>query len=272
MPHWCSTLGVSDLGYPEEPALLLPHDEQRRPYGYRHRRLASRLSGQSGLDAVNWTIQYDRCMSGTADDEQKRRLTARGIRTKNRIVSVAADLIRVKGVDATTMDDVRAASGTSKSQIYHHFRDKNDLVMDVIEYVGDRIISRETDSLGRVSTLSGLRRWRDALVHANDLRHGAYGCALGSLAGDVADHDEAARAALARLFRSWATLISEALKRMQETGALKPDVDTDYLADGLLAALQGGYLLAQTAGDSAPMARALDMTLDYIATLSATTR
>lgn len=187
-------------------------------------------------------------------------------------MSAAADLMQVKGVDATTMDDVRAASGTSKSQIYHHFRDKNELVMDVIEYVGDLVISRETDSLGRVSSLNGLRRWRDALIQANDLRHGAYGCALGALAADVADHDEAARAASARLFRVWSTLLSGALARMQARGNLKPDVNTDHLADGLLAALQGGYLLAQTAGDVAPMAHALDMSLDYIATLSATGR
>lgn len=187
-------------------------------------------------------------------------------------MSAAADLMRVKGVDATTMDDVRAASGTSKSQIYHHFRDKSELVMGVIEFVGDSVIRREADSLGHVSTLNGLRRWRDALVQANDLRHGAYGCALGSLAGDVADHDEAARAALARLFRTWSNLISDALVRMQNRGALKPDVDTHYLADGLLAALQGGYLLAQTAGDAAPMGRALDMSLDYLATLSGTSR
>lgn len=207
-------------------------------------------------------------MPGAPGEQQTRRLTERGARTKARIVSVAADLIRVKGVAATTMDDVRAASGTSKSQLYHHFRDKNDLVLDVIELVGERVISRETDTLGRVSTLAGLRRWRDTLVQANDLQHGAYGCALGSLAGDVADHDEAARAALARLFRSWAKLLSEALDRLQARGGLKADVNTDQLADGLLAALQGGYLLAQTAGDAGPMARALDMSLDYLATLA----
>lgn len=211
-------------------------------------------------------------MSVSAGHGPERRLTARGVRTKARIVSAAADLMRVKGVDATTMDDVRAASGTSKSQIYHHYRDKNELVRDVIAFVGERVIDRETDRLARVSTLNGLRRWRDALVQANDLQHGAYGCALGSLASDVADHDEAARAALSQLFRTWSTLISEALARMQDRRTLKSDADTDYLADGLLAALQGGYLLAQTAGNSAPMARALDMSLDYIAKLSPTSR
>jgi AcrR family transcriptional regulator len=191
--------------------------------------------GVTSAPNFNWTAQYNGGMAGTAGDEPERRLTARGVRTKARIVSSAADLMRVKGVDSTTMDDVRAASGTSKSQIYHHYRDKNELVRDVIEFVGDWVIRREQDRLGRVSTLNGLRRWRDALVQDNDLRHGAYGCALGSLAGDVADHDEAARAALSRLFRAWSELISEALVRMQDGGVLKPDVDPDYLANGLLA-------------------------------------
>jgi hypothetical protein len=36
--------------------------------------------------------------------------------------------------------------------------------------------------------------------------------------------------------------------------------------------LQGGYLLAQAAGDTAPMGRALDMSLDYLATLSVPNR
>jgi hypothetical protein len=72
----------------------------------------------------------------------------------------------------------------------------------------------------------------------------------------------AARTALSQLFRSWADLISEALVRMLQRGRLKPDADPKYLVDGLLAAVQGGYLLAQTAGSAVPMAPA--STMDYI--------
>ncbi|MGN6125960.1 MAG: TetR/AcrR family transcriptional regulator [Humibacter sp.] len=207
-------------------------------------------------------------MSDVAESGPNPRLTPRGAQTRARIVSAAAELMRMKGVDATTLDDVRAASGTSKSQLYRHYHDKSELVRDVIEFTGDLVIRREQERLGRVSSVAGLRRWRDALVQANDLQHGAYGCALGSLAGDVADHDALAREQLARLFGTWTTLISEALARMQERGMLGPQVDADYVANGLLAALQGGYLLAQAAGDSAPMASALDMALDYIDSLA----
>lgn len=204
----------------------------------------------------------------TTDSPNGRRLTARGARTRARIVAAAADLMFVQGVGSTTLDDVLAASGASKSQLYHHFDGKDALVRAVVEHVGDRIIERERDALGHVSTLRGLRRWRDALIQRNALRHGAYGCALGSLASEVSDHDTLARQALSRLFTEWRGLVAGALQRLQDGGALPDDVSVDQLATGLMAAVQGGYLLAQTDRDVTPMATSIDMALDHIESLA----
>ena len=52
---------------------------------------------------------------------QTRRLTSRGAATRERILLTAADLTRAQGDPVTTLEDVRAASATSKSQLYHHF-------------------------------------------------------------------------------------------------------------------------------------------------------
>jgi hypothetical protein len=122
--------------------------------------------------------------------------------------------------------------------------------------------------LGTVSTLAGLRRWRDSLVKANALRHGMYGCALGSLASEVSDHDAVARDMLDELFRAWQQLIDGALGRMQRTGVLDDSVDTARLAVGFLASVQGGYLLAQTARDVEPMAIAIDLALTHLESLA----
>ena len=175
----------------------------------------------------------------------------------------------IQGVGATTLDDVLAASGASKSQLYHHFDGKDALVRAVVDRVGERVIERERESLGRVSTIRGLRRWRDALVQNNALRHGAYGCALGSLASEVSDHDALAREALSRLFSEWQGLLAEVLRRLQDGGALPPEASIDQLATGLMGALQGGYLLAQTERDVTPMATSMDMALAHIESLSA---
>ncbi|GII59888.1 transcriptional regulator [Planotetraspora thailandica] len=204
----------------------------------------------------------------TADSHNGRRLTARGAKTRARIVAAATDLMYIRGVGATTLDDVLAASGVSKSQLYHHFDGKDALIRAVIDHVGERIIERERDALSHVSTIRGLRRWRDALVQNNGLRHGAYGCALGSLASEVSDHDALARQALSQLFTEWQGLLAGVLRRLQDGGALPPEASVDQLATGLMAALQGGYLLAQTARDVTPMATSIDMALAHIESLS----
>jgi len=191
-------------------------------------------------------------------------LTARGAATRDRIVHAAADLMYVKGVHATTLDDVRAATGTSKSQLYRHFPDKDTLVHAVIALRGQQVIARETQRPGRFNSFSGLVRWRNALIQANALQNGAYGCALGSMASELSDEDEQARTLLADLFKTWEGLIAAGLERMQVKGALKPDADPEQLATGLMAAVQGGYLLANTAHDVRPMELAIDMALEYL--------
>jgi TetR/AcrR family transcriptional regulator, transcriptional repressor for nem operon len=205
----------------------------------------------------------------TADSHNGRRLTARGAKTRAKIVAAAADLMYIQGVGGTTLDDVLAASGVSKSQLYHHFDGKDALVRAVIDHIGERVIERERDALGHVSTIPGLRRWRDALVQNNALRHGAYGCALGGLATEVSDHDDLARQALSQLFTEWQGLLAGVLRRLQDGGALAPEASIDQLATGLIAALQGGYMLAQTARDVTPMATSIDMALAHIESLSA---
>jgi TetR/AcrR family transcriptional regulator, transcriptional repressor for nem operon len=84
------------------------------------------------------------------------------------------------------------------------------------------------------------------------------------MANELADSDEQARVSLAQLFRRWEGLLAGGFRRMQAKGALRADADADQLAVGLMAALQGGHLLASTARDIRPMEIALDLGLDQV--------
>ncbi|MFI6361027.1 TetR/AcrR family transcriptional regulator [Streptomyces sp. NPDC050743] len=199
-----------------------------------------------------------------ARDKNDSRLTERGRATRERILRAAADMMYVKGVSSTTLDEVRAASGTSKSQLYRHYPDKDALVRDVVALQAAELLKRQQQLLQRLNSLRGLERWRDALIEHNALRNGAYGCPLGSLASELADQDEEARKAIARHFDSWAGLLEAGLERMKDSRVLRADADAGELATGLMAALQGGYLLAQTAQDVKPMRIALDMAIGHV--------
>lgn len=196
------------------------------------------------------------------------RLTERGAQTRARIIAAAAELMRVRGVGGTTLDDVVLASNVSKSQLYRHFADKSELVRAVVEFVGERTVGGERERLGKVKSFAGLKRWRDGLIAHNALEHGRYGCPLGSLASEVSDHDAVARAQLQALFSAWTELFVGVLHRFQRDGLIPRDADVAQLATGLVASVQGGYLLAQTARDVAPMAAAVDTALAHLQLLS----
>jgi TetR/AcrR family transcriptional repressor of nem operon len=185
------------------------------------------------------------------------------------MISSAADLMYVRGVNAVTLDDVRESTGTSKSQLYKHFpAGKPELVRAVVALRAEQVLAREGQRLARLKSMSGLRRWRDALVQGAALQGGAYGCALGNLVVELSDQDDEARTSLSVHFAAWEGLLAAGFRRMQDDGILPDNAEPDVLATGLMAALQGGYLLAQADHDVAPMATALDMALAHIESLA----
>ena len=87
----------------------------------------------------------------------------------------------------------------------------------------------------------------------------------------LADRDEHARIQLSGYFAEWRGLVATALRRMQTGGQLRRDADPDELATGLIAALQGGYVLAEASRNVDHMATAIEMALARIDSSPTTT-
>ena len=194
-----------------------------------------------------------------------RRLTRKGQETRQRIVDAAAALIFEQGVAHTTVEDVRAAADVSSSQLYHYFDDKPALVRAVVDHQADTIVGgQQTFDL---SSLDGLRTWRDWVIEHQRELNCSGGCPIGSLGSELAETDPEARAQVSDGFRRWEAAIQSGLREMHVRGRLTPDADPDTLALALLAALQGGLLLTQIERDTKPLEAALDAMLDLVARL-----
>lgn len=193
-----------------------------------------------------------------------RELTARGRATRDRILAAAAQLMHERGVAATSLDDVRAQTGTSKSQLYHYFADKSALVRAVIELQVERVMRAQFPDDDPLDSVPALRRWRDRVVAVNERAHCAGGCPLGRLASELADADPAARSAVLAGFARWQEHLARGLRAMQARGELAHGADVDALAAGLLAALQGGLVLGQATRSVAPLKAALDLAVQAI--------
>lgn len=192
------------------------------------------------------------------------RLTRKGEATRQRIVAAAAQLMYQRGVTEATLEDVRAAAGVSGSQIYHYFADKQALLLAVIEYQTEAVLGMQQPLFGRMDSMPGLRRWRDALVEYQRRMQCRGGCPIGSIGGEVAERNPEARLAVASGFLRWETAIRDALTAMHGRGEL--DADPDNLALAVLAALQGGLLLTQIQRETRPLEIALDTILDHVET------
>lgn len=191
--------------------------------------------------------------------------TSRGAATRARIIDAAADLVLSRGVRVTTLDDVRAATGTSKSQLFHYFPGgKTELVRAVVLRQTERVLTGQRLLLDGLDGFPALQRWRDAIVAVQRERHCVGGCPLGSLASEVAEHDDHARTLLATSFAQWQDLLRDGLSAMRAAGTLRPDADPAELALATVASLQGGLLLAQTSRSTRPLEVALDAALTHL--------
>jgi TetR/AcrR family transcriptional regulator, transcriptional repressor for nem operon len=183
--------------------------------------------------------------------------TDRGRATLERILEAAAELFYRHGVRATGLDQISAASGTGKGQLYHYFADKSDLVRAVVARQIELVLDAQRPLLEQAAGWDDIDAWIELLVQAHEQPGDPFRCPIGGLVAELADADPATRAALASAFGRWTDLIAQALGGLREAGALQPHADCQALACALLAAYQGGLVLAQVSGDVGPLRASL---------------
>jgi TetR/AcrR family transcriptional regulator, transcriptional repressor for nem operon len=188
--------------------------------------------------------------------------TAQGRRTRAAIVDAAAALVYQRGVAASTLDDILTESGAGKSQLYHYFDDKADLIVAVISRQIELILLAQP-LIFEIQSIEGLQTWADAIVAVHAGPGGPFSCPLGTMAAEL-KNDPAYRPALADAFAKWQQPLYDGLERMRQRGSLRPDDDPRRLAAALLGALQGGMLLARVADDVAVLRDTLQSAVDDV--------
>jgi AcrR family transcriptional regulator len=194
--------------------------------------------------------------------------TGRGRASRERIVERAAELVAEHGVEGTSLDEVLAAAGASKSQLYHYFTGRDELVEAAVARRCAQVLDELTQALGGVATLAELEAMLGGFV-AGFEQQGQPGCPIGSLASEVAERNEGARLRAAAAFDAWEGLFADALERMRERGELRADAPPGVLATALLASIEGGLLLSQTRKHPASLRIAVEAALAHTRTYRA---
>jgi AcrR family transcriptional regulator len=190
-------------------------------------------------------------------------LTAKGEATRARIVAAAAELIREDGVAATTLDDIRARTSTSKSQVFHYFPGgKEELLLAVAQHEADLVLADQQPHLGRLTSWPQWSAWRDAVV----ARYRAQGprCPLGVLVTEIGRGTPATRALTGRLIEQWQAHLAAGIRAMQAAGEIDAGLDADRHAAALVAGIQGGVTILMATGDLGHLEAALDTAIERL--------
>lgn len=184
--------------------------------------------------------------------------TGKGRATRERIVLAAAEVVAEKGAVAVSLDDVCERAGASRSQVYHYFDDKADLVRSAVGATAEAVLGAQAGHLEGLDSFAAIDAWFDDLVSLQAAGRARGGCPIGSLVGQLAERDEGARATLATSFDRWESHLADGLARMRARGELRANTDPTRLATATMASLQGGLLLTQARRDPGQLRAALD--------------
>ncbi|MEX5638048.1 TetR/AcrR family transcriptional regulator [Parafrankia sp. FMc2] len=193
----------------------------------------------------------------------ERTLTAKGAATRERIVAGAAARIREHGVAATTLDDIRERTATSKSQLFHYFPGgREELLLAVARFEADRVLADQQPQLGALTSWEAWEGWREKVL----ARYRAQGraCPLGGLLTQVGRATPGAQAVVAELMARWEAELAAGVVAMQRGGFVDPGLDAAREAAALLAGLQGGVLMLMTTGRLTYLQAALDVGLERL--------
>ncbi|HEX3284190.1 MAG TPA: TetR/AcrR family transcriptional regulator [Mycobacterium sp.] len=191
-------------------------------------------------------------------DPQVHNLTAKGRATRLRIIEGAVAEIRASGVSVATLDDIRARTQTSKSQLFHYFPGgKEQLLLAVAEYEAQMVLDDQQPYLGDLTSWAAWQRWRDAVV--DRYRRQGQHCPLAVLMSEIGRTTPGAQAVTSALMNKWHSEIADGVRHMQAHGKVASGFDADRIAAALLAGIQGGVGVLLATGDIGYLEAALDV-------------
>lgn len=191
-------------------------------------------------------------------------------KTRQRILTIAAAEIYENGFRATGLNDILKKSGLTKGAFYHHFKSKSELGVAIAEEVVDKAF-RELWIKPLEKSDANTQTIIDSLqyaIAANNSKDVTKGCPLANLTQEMANQDQKICAVLRRTVDDWRQQLANVLKREQDRGLLRSNVDCDQSSYFIISSLQGAIGLAKPYHDPRPFRSALRALIDYLKSLT----
>ena len=194
----------------------------------------------------------------------------KGSDTRQAILDVAEAAILDKGFAATSIDELIAAVGITKSGFFYHFKDKGELAKALlVRYVEredmlfDDLFRRaeELDEDPLHGFLVGLKMLSEMMA---DLPAGHPGCLVAAYCYQDRLFDREVRDLYTSAMLGWRRRFRSRLDLIAARYPPRILVDLDYLADMLSAITEGGIIVSKVVNDKSALPRQLMLYRDFV--------
>lgn len=185
----------------------------------------------------------------------------KGAETRERILVISEAAVLAKGFAATSIEEVIAEAGITKSGFFYHFRDKNELAREMLRrYVetNDRLFDavfergRELSDDPLQAFLISLKLLAETMA---DLPNGHPGCLIASICYQERLFDREVRALTADSVRAWNRRFRAIFEEIEAVHTPREPVDLDDVADMLSCVVDGGIIMSKTLNDPSRLER-----------------
>ena len=187
--------------------------------------------------------------------------------TKQRLLDAGLAMLLEHGYNDLGIQTLLTATATPKGSFYHHFKDKEDFALQVIDQymasVHAGLAACFVDS-SRLP-LERVRRFFE-LTEQSYRKEGYMGCLLGGLGQELSGVSERFRRRIEACFSEIAARIAICLEEARQRGDIPADSDPRKMAGLLVDCWEGAALRSRLRGHGAPLRAMLDFYFQSVVT------
>ncbi|CAN5553786.1 TetR/AcrR family transcriptional regulator [soil metagenome] len=179
--------------------------------------------------------------------------------TKQRLLDAGLAMLLEHGYNDTGIQALLDATQVPKGSFYHHFKDKEDFALLVLDQYRQGVHATLGACLGEASLLplDRVRRFFE-LTESAYRDQGYMGCLLGNLGQELSGVNEAFRTRIETCFTDMARQIACCLDEAKQRGDISDEADTLQLAELLINCWEGAALRSRLRQNPSPLGPMLD--------------
>lgn len=169
--------------------------------------------------------------------------------TRARLLEAAFHEIHRNGFRAASLDAILRETGVTKGALYYHFKNKAELGYAVVEEIIRPFVHENWEPiLDADNVIDGAIQVMHKRIEERSEMALTLGCPFNNLIQEMSPVDEGFRDRLHTLLEEWREGVAESIRRGQEKGHVRRDVDPQGTADFIISAIEGCIGMAKGAG------------------------